>query len=52
MQSQLTIEDNCHCEALAHNNLEGFYFFKLDVLGYKHVGLHCMPAEISCSWVN
>jgi len=52
MQSLLTSDDNCHCKAVAHNNLEGFYFPYPDVLGYKRTGLYHVQAKISGSWVK
>jgi len=52
MQSLLTSDDNCRCEAVACNILKGFYFSQLDVLGYGCAGLYCMQAKISCSWVK
>jgi len=34
------------CEAVARNILKGFYFIKINVLGYKDAGLYCTQAKI------
>jgi len=33
-------------------SLKGFYFYELDILGYKRAGVYSMQAKISCLWVN
>jgi len=52
MQSLLSSDDNCRCEAVARIILKGLYFSQLHVFGYTRAGLYCTQAKISFSWIK